>query len=107
MPHGPNYGTAESSTQLDGSSVGSGPCDMTGDHDCLVIYNHDNLPNVSQPVTSSGVTNVVTHDHDFWDGDHYVISLSGNISYLDNDAKVLAAFILCIAHFIHKHPIGS
>jgi len=58
-------------------------------------------------VTSSGVTSDITHDCDFWDGDHHVTSLSGNISYLDNDAKVLAASILCITCFIHKHPIRS
>jgi len=99
MPYGPNHGTAESLVQRDSSSARPGPCDVTGDYDCLL--------QVSQPVTSSGVTNVVTHDHDFWDGDHYITSLSGNIGYLDNDTKVLAAFILCIAHFIYKYPIGS
>jgi len=107
VPHGPNHGTAESSTQLGGGSVGSGPCDVTGDHDHLVTCDCDNLPNVSQPVTSSGVTSDITHDYDFWDGGHHVTSLSGNISYLDNDAKVLAASILYIARFIQKHPIGS
>jgi len=44
MPHGSNYGTAESSTQLDGSSVRSGPCDVTGDSDSLVTHDSDSLP---------------------------------------------------------------
>ena len=42
-----------------------------------------------------------------WDGKHHVTSLSGHFDYLENDAKVLASFILHIACFIQKHLIGS
>ena len=31
MPHGPNYGTAESSSQVESGSAVAGTCDMTGD----------------------------------------------------------------------------
>ena len=58
----------------------------------------DNLPNMSQPMTSD-----IIHDRGFWDSDHHVTSLSGNIGYLDNDATS----ILHIARFIQKYPIGS
>ena len=107
MSHGPNHGTAESLAQRDSGSARPGLCDMIGDHDHLVTHDSNSLPQALQPVTSSGVTNVVTHNRDFWDSDHHVTSLSGNISYLDNDAKVLAISILCIARFIQKHPIRS
>jgi len=46
VPHGPNHGTAESSTQLGGGSVRSGPCNITGDSDCLVTHDCDNLSNM-------------------------------------------------------------
>ena len=107
MPYGPNHGTAESSTQLGGGSARSGPCDVTGDCDRLVTHDCDNLPKISQPMTSSGVTSDITHDHDFWDSDHHITSLSRNIGHLDNDTKVLASSILRIARFIQKYSIGS
>ena len=53
------------------------------------------------------VTPDVTHNCDLWDGEHYITSLSSHFVYLENDAKVLTSFILCIAHFIQKHPIRS
>ena len=37
MPHGPNHGTAESSSEIEGSSAVAGTCDT------LVICNCDNL----------------------------------------------------------------
>jgi len=117
MPHGPNHGTAESSSEIEGGSAVAGTCDMTGDCDTLVTYDCDNLvirnsdsdilPQVSQPVTSDIVISDVTHDCDLWNGEHHVTSLSGHFGYLENDAKVLASSILRIAHFIQKHPIGS
>jgi len=115
IPHGPNHGTAESSSQIEGGSAVAGTCDVTGDSDTLVICDSDNtvthdrnsLPQASQPVTSNIVTSDVTHDCDLWDSEHYVTSLSGYFGYLENDAKVLASSVLCIAHFIQKHPIGS
>ena len=42
-----------------------------------------------------------------WDGEHHVTSLSSHIGYLENDAKVLASFVLRTARFIQKHPIRS
>jgi len=45
MPHGPNHGTAESSSLVEGGSAVAGICDMTGD--C------DSLPQMSQQVTLS------------------------------------------------------
>jgi len=107
MSYGPNHRIAESSTQLGGGSTRSGPCNVTGDHNRLVTHDYDNLPNMSQHMISSGMTSNITHDCNFWDGDHHVTSLSGNIGYLDNNTKVLAASILRIACFIQKHPIGS
>ena len=93
MPHGPNHGTAESSSEIEGGSAVAGTCDVTGDCDTLVICDSDNsvtrdddrdsLPQVSQPVTS----NIVT-------------SLSGHFGYLENNAKVLASSVLHIARFI-------
>jgi len=58
-------------------------------------------------MTSNIVTPDVTHDCDLWDGEHHVTSLSGHFGYLENNAKVLASSVLCIAHFIQKHSIGS
>jgi len=117
MPHGPNHGTAESSSEIEGGSAVAGTCDMTGDCDTLVIRNnnnsvtrdrdHDSLHQASQPMTSNIVTPNVTYDCDLWDGEHHVTSLSGHFDYLENDAKVLALSILRIARFIQKHPIGS
>jgi len=65
MPYSTNYGTAELSSHLRGSSVGSGICDVIGDLDTLVTCDSDSLPQVSQPVTSDIVTSEVTHDSDF------------------------------------------
>jgi len=107
MPHGPNYGTAELFSLVEGGSTVTGTCDMTGDYDTLVIHDHDSLPQALQQVTSDIVTPDVTHDCDLWDGKHHVTSLSGHFDYLENDAKVLASSILHIARFIQKHPIGS
>ena len=113
MPHGPNHGTAESSSLVEGGSAVAGTCDtlvicdMTGDCDTLVICDSDSLPQASQQVTSDIVTHDVTHDCDLWDGEHHVTSLSGHFGYLENDAKVLASSVLRIARFIQKHPIGS
>jgi len=58
MPHGPNHRTAESSLQVEGGSAVPGTCDT------LVIYDHDSLPQASQPMTSDIVTPNVTHDYD-------------------------------------------
>jgi len=58
-------------------------------------------------MTSDIVTHDVIHDSDLWDGEHHVTSLSSYFGYLENDAKVLASSVLCIARFIQKHPIGS
>ena len=99
MPHGPNHGTAESSSQVEGGSAVAGTCDMIGDY--------DTLPQTSQPMTSDIVTSNITYDCDLWDGEHHVTSLFGYFSYLENDAKVLASSILRITRFIQKHPIGS
>ena len=107
MPHGPNHGTAESSSEIEGGSVVAGTCDMTDDYDTLVIHDCDSLHQVSQPVTSDIVTSDITHDCDLWDGEHHVTFLSGHFGYLENDAKVLASSVLRIARFIQKHPIGS
>jgi len=86
MPYGPNHGTAESSSLVEGGSAVAGDC--------------DSLPQASQQVTSDIVTHDVTHDCDLWDGEHHVTSLSGHFGYLENDAKVLASSVLRIAHFI-------
>ena len=51
------------------------------------------------------VTYNVTHDTDLWDGDYYVTSLSGYDIHLETDAKVLAISLICLAHFIQKHPL--
>ena len=68
MPHGPNHGTAESSSEIEGGSAVAGTCDTLVIHDCnnLVTrdYNHDSLPQASQPVTSNIVTPNVTYDCD-------------------------------------------
>ena len=58
MPHGPNHGTAESSSEIEGGSAVAGTCDVTGDCDTLVIHdcdnsvthdsNSDSLPQMSQ-----------------------------------------------------------
>jgi len=47
MPYGSNHGTAESDSQLGGSSVESGTYDMTGDHDIPITHNSDNLHHMS------------------------------------------------------------
>ena len=117
IPHGPNYGTAESSSLVESGSAVAGTCDVMGDCDTLVICDcnnsvtcdsdHDSLPQVSQPMTSNIVIPDVTHNCDLWDGEHHVTFLFGHFGYLENDAKVLASSVLCIAHFIQKHPIGS
>jgi len=51
------------------------------------------------------VTHNITHNTDLWNGDHYVISLSGCDMYLEADAKVLAISLICLAHFIQKYPL--
>ena len=107
MPHGPNYGTAESSSLVEGGCAVTDTCDVTGDCDTLVIHDSDSLPQVSQQVTSDIITSDITHDCDLWDGEHHITSLSGYCGYLENDAKVLALSVLRIARFIQKHPIGS
>jgi len=115
MPHGPNHGTAESFSQVEGGSTVADTCDVTGDSDTLVIcdtdgsvtHDHDSLSQTSQPVTSDIVTHDVTHDSDLWDGEHHITSLSSYFGYLENDAKVLASSVLHIACFIQKYPIGS
>jgi len=48
MPHGPNHGTAESSSEIEGGSAVAGTCDITGDYNTLVIYDSDSLHQVSQ-----------------------------------------------------------
>ena len=48
MSHGPNHGTAESSSLVEGGSAVAGTCDVTGDSDTLVIRDNDSLPQVSQ-----------------------------------------------------------
>jgi len=58
-------------------------------------------------MTSDIVTHNITHDSNLWDGEHHITSLSGHFGYLKNDVKVLALFVLCIARFIQKYPIGS
>ena len=107
MPHGPNHGTAESSSEIEGGSAVAGICDMTYDYDILVIYDSDSLSQISQQVTSDIITHNIIHDRNLWNGEHHVTSLSGHFGYLENDAKVLALSILRIACFIQKHPIGS
>ena len=42
MPHGPNHGTAESSSLVESGSAGT--YDVTGDYDTLVIRDSDSLP---------------------------------------------------------------
>ena len=102
MPHGPNHGTAESSSLVEGGSAVAGTCDVTGDCDILVICDHDrdSLPQVSQQVTSDIITPDVIYDCDLWDSEYHVTSLSGHFGYLENDAKVLASSVLHIACFI-------
>ena len=107
MPHGPNHGTAKSSSEIKGGSAMAGTCDVTGDCDTLVIHNCDSLPQASQQVISDIVTPNVTYDCNLWDSKHHVTFLSGHFGYLENDAKVLASFVLRIVRFIQKHPIGS
>ena len=96
MPHGPNHGMAESSSEIEGGSAVAGTCDnlVTRDRD------RDRLHQASQSVTSNIVTPDVTHNGDLWDGEHHVTSLSSHFGYLENDAKVLASSVLRIAHFI-------
>jgi len=100
MPHGPNHGIAESSSQVEDSSIVLGTGDMTGDSNTLVTRDYDSLPQVSQPVTSNIVTSDVIHNCDLWNGKHYVTSLSSHFGYLKNDTKVLASSVLRITHFI-------
>jgi len=45
-------------------------------------------------------SDIVTHDCDLWNGEHYAIFLSGYFGYLENNAKVLVLFVLHIACFI-------
>jgi len=92
MPHGPNHGTTESSSEIEGGSAVAGTCDVTGD--C------NSSPQMSQPVTSNIVTSDIIHNCDLWDGEHHVTSLSGHFGYLENNAKVLASSVLRIACFI-------
>jgi len=44
ISHGPNYGTAEPLAQRNNNSARPGPCDVTGDCDCLVTHDSDSLP---------------------------------------------------------------
>jgi len=44
MPHGPNHGTAESSSLVESGSAVAGTCDMTGDYNTSVIHNSNSLP---------------------------------------------------------------
>jgi len=107
MSYGLNHRTAESFSQVEGNSAVVGTYDVTGDSDTLVICDSDSLPQTSQYVTSNIVTPDITHDCDLWDSEHYVISLFGHFGYLENNAKVLALSVLCIACFIQKHSIGN
>jgi len=101
IPHGPNHGTAESSSQVKGGSAVAGTCDSS------VTCDHIAYLRCHKHVTCDIVTHNVTHDSNLWDGEHHVIFLSGHFGYLENNAKVLASSVLRIARFIQKHLIGS
>ena len=44
MSHSTNHEIAESLFQLEGGSIGSDTCDITGNYNTLVIYDSDSLP---------------------------------------------------------------
>ena len=44
MSHSTNHEIAESLFQLEGGSIGSDTCNITGDYNTLVIYDSDSLP---------------------------------------------------------------
>ena len=47
IPYSTDYRTAESLSQLEGGSIGSDTCHVTGDHDTLVTHDNDSLSQVS------------------------------------------------------------
>jgi len=51
------------------------------------------------------ITYIVTHDTDLWDGDHYVMLLSGYDMHLEANAKMLATSLRHLACFIQKRPL--
>jgi len=65
MPHGPNYGTTESSSEIEGGSAVAGTCDMTGDCDTLVICDCNSLSQVSHlmshMIVTCGIVNTMSH----------------------------------------------
>ena len=61
IPHGPNYGTAESFSLVEGGSAVAGTCDMTGDCDTLVIHNSNSLPQMSYMIVTCGMVNTMSH----------------------------------------------
>jgi len=101
MPHSPNHGTAESSSQVEGGSA------VPGTYDTLVIHDYNSLSQALQTVISDIVIPDVTHDYDLWDHEYHITLLSGHFSYLENNAKVLTSSVLYIIYFIQKHSIGS
>ena len=48
MPHGPNHGTAESSSEIEGGSAVAGDCDTLVIRDCDNSVTCNSLPQVSQ-----------------------------------------------------------
>jgi len=73
MSHGPNHGTAELSSQVEGGSAMAGTCDATHEYDILVIHDsnnsvicdHDSLPQVSHLmshlIVTCGMVNTISH----------------------------------------------
>jgi len=57
MPYGPNHGTTESSSQIEGGNTVPGTCDVTGDHDNLPQVSHM----MSHIIVTCGMVNTMSH----------------------------------------------
>jgi len=69
-----------------------------------VAHNSNTL---SHSVTHDIMTHNVTHDTDLWNGNHYVMLLSGCNIHLKADAKVLATSLMRLVCFIYKHLLNG
>ena len=49
----------------------------------------------------------ITHDNKLWDGDHYVLVLSGYSKHLETNAKVFSLSLEHLTYFIKKCILGG
>ena len=49
----------------------------------------------------------IAHNNELWDGEHYVLSLSGFSGHLETDTKILSTSLKHLTGFVKQHPLGG